>query len=305
MRFGWILLACALAAAQVRDPAYDPLNSAYGALRNKAYEEAVAFFLKAVAAAPARAGIRKDLAYTFLKIGESESARDQFGEIMRLDPADSHAAMEYAFLCNETNRQAEARRVFDRIRKTGDRTAEQAFQNIDAPLKAGIERWQQALAMGADNFSTHFELARIAEQRDELELAVSHYRQAWKLLTARRSVLVDLGRVLKSMGREEDAGAALLAASRGGEPRAAEDARELLPARYPFVYEFRKALDVDPDNVELRRELAYLLLRMDRKSEAEQEFYFLVEKAPDDILSAAQLGFLSETARAPRPSSSG
>lgn len=285
-------MACALATAQVRDPAYDPLASAYAALRNKQYDEAISFFLKGVAAAPRRSSIRKDLAYTYLKIGESEAARDQFGEAVRLDPSDAHIAMEYAFLCYETKQEAEARRIFDRIRKSGNPTATQAFENIDRPLREGIDRWRKALAMGADNFSTHFELATLAEQRDELELAAEHYRKAWTLLPDRRSVLVDLGRVLKALHREEQANAALLAASRGGEPRAAEAARELLPTRYPYVYEFRLALELDPQNVELRRELAYLLLRMDQKAEAEREFQFLVEKAPDDHLSAAQLGFL-------------
>ena len=117
-------------------------------------------------------------------------------------------------------------------------------------------------------------MAPLAEQRDELELAADHYVKAWRLLPDRRSVLVDLGRTLKALGKTDDANAALLAASRGGEPRAAEAARELLPARYPFVPEFRRALELDPDNVELRRELAYLLLRMERQPEAEQEFGF-------------------------------
>ncbi len=62
----------------------------------------------------------------------------------------------------------------------------------------------------------------------------------------------------------------------GGEPRAAEMARELLPERYPYVSEFRAALQLDPDNIELRRELGYLLLRMESKQEAEGEFAFLV-----------------------------
>ena len=45
----------------------------------------------------------------------------------------------------------------------------------------------------------------------------------------------------------ERANAALLAASRGAEPRTAEAARELLPARYPYVYEFEEALSkLDP-----------------------------------------------------------
>ena len=159
-------------------------------------------------------------------------------------------------------------------------TAEQAFQNIDRPLAAGIAALAGSHRLGADNFSAHFELATLAEQRDELELAAEHYEKAWRILPDRRSVLVDLGRVWKSLNRPDEANAALLAASRGGEPRAAEMARELLPDRYPFVSEFRAALALDPANVELRRELGYLLLRMDRQTEAEQEFRILAEHAP-------------------------
>src|SRR5208283_1948730 len=155
------------------------------------------------------------------------------------------------------------------LRKTGNATAEQAFHNIDAPLAAGIARWLQAVEMGADDFSAHFELATLAEQRGELALAAEHYEKAWRMLPDRRSVLVDLGRVWKALNRTGDANAALLAASRGGEPRAAEMARELLPDRYPYVSEFRRALEIDPKNVELRRELGYLLLRMENQPEAE------------------------------------
>jgi Tfp pilus assembly protein PilF len=292
MRGVVFLAVCGLAVAQPPDPAYEPLNRAYEALRGRDYDSAITSFLKGIEAAPRRASIRKDLAYTYLKIGENELARDQFSQAMEIDPNDTQVAMEYAFLCYETKEQQQARRIFDRIRKTGDATAEQAFRNIDAPLAAGIERWKKAIEMGADNFSAHFELATLAEQRDELALAAEHYEKAWRLLPDRRSVLVDLGRVWKALGRTDDATAALLAASRGGEPRAAEMARELLPLRYPYVLEFRHALEFDPSNAELRRELAYLLLRMDLQPDAEREFRVLTETAPDDLLAATQLGFL-------------
>jgi Tfp pilus assembly protein PilF len=300
MRLWILLLACGLASAQAGaqppDPAYEPLAKAYEALRTRNYDDAIALFLKAAEAAPARPAVRKDLAYTYLKIGENTAARDQFREAMLRDPQDLHVALEYAFLCNETKEQAQARRVFDRIRQSGDpasrATAERAFQNIDRPLADGIARWTQAIQLGADNFSAHFELATLAEQRDELDLAAEHYRKAWRLIPDRRSVLVDLGRVLKSLNRAEEANAALLAASRGGEPRAAEAARELLPTRYPYVSEFQRALQLDPKNLDLRRELAYLLLRMNRQSEAEEEFRQLTALSETDYLSAAQLGFL-------------
>jgi Tfp pilus assembly protein PilF len=297
----WILLpAFGLAAcgaiAQTADPAYEPLNKAYEALRVRGYDDAIALFLKALEADPTRSAIRKDLAYTYLKIGENVAARDQFREAMHLNPKDFHVALEYAFLCDETKEQAQARRIFDRVRKAGDpesrATAEAAFQNIDRPLAEGIARWTNAIQLGADNFSAHFELATLAEQRDELELAAEHYEKAWRQIPDRRSVLVDLGRVLQALNRTEEANAALLAASHGGEPRAAEAAHELLPVRYPYVSEFQRALQLDPKNLGLRRELAYLFLRMNHQAEAEQEFRQLTALSETDYLSAAQLGFL-------------
>lgn len=291
-RWWLVFVLWGIASAQPPDPAYAPLSRAYERLRARDYDAAVAAFLQAVEVAPNRAAIRKDLAYTYLKAGENEAARGQFGVAMQLEPDDVPVALEYAFLCNESKRQAEARRIFDRIRKTGNAVAEQAFQNIDKPLAEGIERWQKALGMGPDNFSAHYELATLAEKRDELELAAEHYEKAWRLRPDRRSVLVDLGRVWKALHRPDDANAALLAASRGGEPRAAESARELLPERYPFVSEFRRALAFDPANVELRRELGYLLLRMGEQADAEIEFRYLADHAPGDLLAATQLGFL-------------
>jgi Flp pilus assembly protein TadD len=287
-----LVLASAAVNAQNPDPAYGPLQQAYAALREKSYDQAIGGFRQAIALAPGRAAIHKDLAYALLKVGENEEARDQFAEAMRLDPADQHVALEYAFLCYETKQQAIARRVFDRIRKTGDATAEQAYQNIDRPLAEGIARWEKALEASPDNFSAHQELAALAEQRDELALAAVHYEKAWRLKPGERELLLDLGRVWKLEGRTEEANYVLLAASRGEPARVAEKARELLPARYPYVYEFEKALELDPNNFELRREFAYLLLEMGKKEDAEREFQKLNQMAPDDLLSAAQLGFL-------------
>jgi len=295
MRGALLLATCSLALAQSPDPAYESLARAYSALGAKDYGGAIGDFQKAILADPQRASIRKDLAYAYLKIGENGLARAQFREAMRTDPADASVAMEYAFLCYESKEKAEARRIFDRLRKTGNATAEQAFQNIDAPLAEGIARWQEAIRKGSDDFGTHFELASLAEQRDDLELAAAHYKRAWELRPDGRSALVDLGRVWKAMNQPELATSALLAASRGGDARTAEAARELLPARYPYVHEFRSAIELDPRNVELRRELAYLLLQMGRSAEAEKEFHVLAEAPFSDLISAAQLGFLLYT----------
>jgi len=263
------------------------LDEAYAALRAKNYQEAIRGFEQAAILDPGRASIRKDLAYTLLKIGESEAARDRFAEAMKLDPADDQVALEYAFLCYETKQEITARRVFDRLRKSGNAVAAEAFENVDRPLREGIARWKQAVELAPDNFSAREELARLAEQRDQLDLAAEQYLAAWKLRPARRDLLVALGRVWQQQSRAEDAHAALLAASRGAEPRVAEQARELLPARYPYVYEFEQALVLDPSNDALRRELAYLHLEMGNKAAAEQQLQVLPDRpaaAPAQIV---------------------
>jgi Tfp pilus assembly protein PilF len=86
MRLSLFLLVSTLAHSQPPDSAYQPLSKAYRHLQDKQYDAAIDFFLKGIEAAPARSAIRKDLAYTYVKIGEPEAARDQFAEAMRLDP---------------------------------------------------------------------------------------------------------------------------------------------------------------------------------------------------------------------------
>ncbi len=313
IRLAALCLIAAVALAQgpnetnaTKDPAYESLTRAFDSLRVHDYDVAIVFFGKAAALSPGRADIRKNLAYTLLKTGDSETAREQFGEAMRLEPSDLHLALEYAFLCFEARenapaRKAEARRIFARIRNADDpvsrATAAQAFENIDAPLAAGIARWRQVLATSPPTFSAYYELAQLAEERDDLDLAASNYKAAFQILPARKSVLIELARVEKARGNREGLMSALLAASRGGETRAAEFAREQLPDRYPYVYEFRKALELDPNNATLHRELAYLLLSMSEKDPALREgavaeFKAIVDASPEDYVAAAQLGLL-------------
>ena len=287
---------------QPGDVAYAHLDRAYEALRAKEYEAAIAAFEQAIALAPDRPSIHKDLAYALLKVGENTRARDHFAEAWRLDPSDAHVALEYAFLCYETGQPIIARRTFARVLASQGVTqgidavtaavVRDAFENVDRPLREGIARWKEALLANPNDFSGHEELARLAEQRDETALAAEHFEKAWKLRPERRGLLLDLGRNWKALGRVEEANAALLAASRGAEPRVAEQARELLPSRYPYVYEFQKALELDPTNTGLRRELAYLHMAMGQDADAERQFASVVDASPRDLQAAAQLGLL-------------
>lgn len=282
MRIWMVMAACAAVAwGQAGERAYE-------ALRAREYDRAAIAFREAIAEAPGNVGLRKDFSYTLLKMGENEEARAQFAEAMKTDPKDIRSALEFAFLSFETGHYVEARRAFDGLRGENT-TAAQAFENIDKPLREGIARWRRAVELDPKNFSAHRELAELADRRDEWGLAAEHYEAAWRLKPEKRELMLPLGRMWHELKRNAEAGALLLAASRGEDARTAERARALLPARYPWVSEFETALKLDPGNVGLRRELAFLLLAMNRKADGEAQLKKVLEVAPGDEVAVAQL----------------
>lgn len=293
-----LLLLLLLLAGAASPQSGDPAARAYEALNSGDYAAAISGFRQALARQPANSPWRKDLAYTLLRAGEREQARDEFEALLGVAPEDHHAALEFAYLCYETKREAEARRTFGRLRQSGAadeirRAAAEAFENIDRPLREGIARWQANIAAAPGQWSSHEELARLAEQRDELELAAAHYREAWRLRPAKRELMLSLARVLKAAGQLREANAVWLAASRSDSARTAELAKEQLPDRYPYAYEFLDALEADPDNTALRREYAYLLLELKRTDEALAQFREALRRDPADETSARQIRLLT------------
>jgi len=276
--------------------AADSATEAYAALQRHDYEAAVAAFRRALQLEPEHLEFRKELAYALLKMGETAEARDEFAQINQRAPRDWHSAMEYGYLCHETGEVATARTIFDHVRHQGDpdsrRSAEQAFRSVDEPLAASIQKWTAIIANSPDDFSAHIELAKAADNRGDPKLAAQHYLRAWQIKPSERVLLIQTARMRRQAGDEENAVAALLAASRGSNPRAAEQARDLLPSRHPFAAEYQKALTLEPANVELRRELAFLWLAVNKPAEAEMEFQQLLRYAPEDLLTLAQLGLI-------------
>ncbi len=295
-----LLSISGLAAGQT--PADEDLSQAYKLLSSRDYDRAIALFRQALNRNPLNAAAHKDLAYSLLRVGENAAARDEFQRAVQLNNSDDTPAIEYAFLCYETKHPIEARRTFDRLRKyarmsTARATAETAFQNIDKPLAAGILRWQQALTKFANqndiaSYSAHLELAQLAEQRDDLPLAAEQFEICRQLKPTLSELLLDLARVWQQLNRVDEAHAALLAASRSTESRTAELGLERLGSRYPYPYEFVKAIQLDPRNNALRCELAYLYLAMKKDSEAIEQFQQVLAVDPNDSQSSDQLAAL-------------
>lgn len=292
--------ACAQTSAQAE------LDEGYKLLSQKDYDAAVQHFRTGLKTEPGNANAHKDLAYTLLKTGDNAEARDQFAEAVTLNRHDDTAALEFAFLAYETGEAVEARRTFDRLRKQGGTaatraTAEQAFQNIDKPLADGITRWKEAIGRSAhpndlSMFSAHWELAHLAEQRDELQLASDEYQICRQLKPQLGEILLIQARLWRQLNRVEDSKAAVLAASRATNPRTAEQGLEMWGSRYPYAYEFLNAITLDPRNMNLRHELGFLYLAMNKRDEATAVFEQTLEVDPQDETAKKQLDSLTRHA---------
>ncbi len=277
------------------DPAYGELTAAYQALAVKDYDAAAGHLRNALPLAPQRADIRKQLGYAYLKMGQTEAAREMFDRAWALDPTDQHIALELAFLCHETQQEARAWQLFRKLAASEDPqirdTARTAFENIDGELGQAIERWTQTLRSDPENRSVQVELAELLEKRGEPAKAADHYLAAWRIPSDERpeEILLLLAAARDAAGDTEAGRAAWLLASRSNDVRIAETAKDHLPDRYPYAAEFRRALDLEPANSRLRRDLAYLLLQVNLRDEALREFERIVADDPSDLLAAAQL----------------
>jgi tetratricopeptide (TPR) repeat protein len=172
--------------------------------------------------------------------------------------------------------------------------ARQAFANIDGELQQSIDRWAEAVQMDPMNRSAQLELAGLYEKQGLPEKAIDHYLAALVIPSeqSRDEILLGLGRARQAAGDPEGAVGGWLIASRSNESRTSVVAREKLPARFPYASEFGRALELDPEDTLLRRDLAYLLLEIGWTVEARTEFEIICRKNPNDLLAAAQLAFL-------------
>ena len=277
------------------------LNNAYQALADKDYDSAIDLFLKGLAKEPGNAAAHKDLAYTLFRAGENAAARDEFEQALQAQPARRNGRPRVRLPGLRDQKAHRSSPHFDRLRKTGNpttrATAEQAFQNIDRPLADGIARWKQALARSdkpndLTMFSAHWELAQLAELRDDLPLAAEQYEICREVEAAAERSSADLARVWQQLNRVDESRAATWlrrAPPIRGPP---SSLLETLGPRYPYPYEFLAAIRLDPSNVSLRRELGYLYLAMHRQPEAIEQFEHILELESRDEAARDQINSL-------------
>jgi tetratricopeptide (TPR) repeat protein len=310
----FIVIAGALCIALAQDqggPAATVLNRAYQQLRLKQYDDAVAGFRQALALDPSQVQVYKDIGYTLQKMGETEQVVDAFESYHRARPGDYQTIMELAYLYAQVQKEDRALEFFRRAMDSSDRAqaaqARQGYQNVEGPIVAEIARWTAAIQQDPKNVDAHESLATAYVRRGDTVQAIEQYtwlRREAPLRYRHLVVLSELHAKLAATGdarsdaaHADTARAYALLAWRSADPRVSGQGRALFNGgaseRYPYGPEFEKALELEPLQTGIRKELAYLYLTMQQPARAVPLFQRVVYEAPDDQQSAAQLRMLT------------
>ena len=291
MAFGFLLAALLLAAPQ--GDAYQVLNRAYEQLRLKQYDDAVAGFRRTLELDPSLLPVFKDLGYTLQKMGETEQAVEAFEAFHKAVPGDYQTIMELAYLYAQVQKEGRALEFFRRAMNSPDPSqaalAREGFDNVERPILAEIQRWSGAIREDAANFDARESLAEAYARHGDAALAIEQYAWLRKNAPSRYRHLITLAELHGKLGATHAgfARAYALLAMRAPDPRVAAQGRALFGDRYPYGPEFETALELEPWQSEIRKEVAYLYLQMEMRDRATAHLERL-----NDPQSVAQLAIL-------------
>ena len=253
-----LLALSSLSAAQQQDPAYDPLEKAYQAIRLAEYSEAVGHLKQAAEIAPRRASIRKQLGYAYLKLNDVEAARRMFEEPLSLDPSDHHAALQLGFIYQKAGETTQAIALFREVRAKAEgevkRTARQVLQNL--------RHNRSTPGATPDAAHTLLDQAYAALAEKDFEAAIHLLRNAVDAAPNRASIRKELGYAYLKIGE-------------------AEWAREM----------FEQVTRLDPADGQALLELAFLNYETGRHARALALFKSIKDSADSDWRGTAQNAF--------------
>ncbi len=300
-----------LLAALLLQDAGAVLNRAYGQLRLKNYDQAVSGFRQALALDPSQVQVYKDLGYTFQKMGETEQAVAAFEAFHQARPGDYQTILDLAYLYVQVQKEDRAMEFFRLAMNSPDRAqaaqARQGFANVEAPIAAEIARWSKAIVDDPRNFDAreslgdayvrHGDSARAAEQYQWLRReAPTRYRHLITLAELHEK-LAHSGDAKSDAAHADSARAYALLAWRSPDARVSGQGRALFqgdsPERYPYGPEFEKALELESWQTGIRKELAFLYLKLGQPSKGTALLERVVRETPEDSESVAQLRALA------------
>src|SRR6266478_902297 len=245
---------------------YEEQVATYGRseLANKAIEE----YRAAIDADPTSAYLTSGLAELYAKTGRIRDAVVEAQDIIKRNP-----------------NNLEARRLLGRIylRSLGDM---QAGSGSESMLKLAIDQYEQIIRLQPDSMDDHLLLGRLYRLNNDLQKAESEFKTAVKLQSDSEEAVTTLAYLYNELG--DTARATQVLSSVPNTQRSAK-----LYSALGYTYEqqkqyknainaYRKAIELDRDNLDAIRGLAQNLMNDGQTDAALEQYKIIADANPED-----------------------
>jgi tetratricopeptide (TPR) repeat protein len=245
---------------------YEEQVATYGRsdLANKAIEE----YRAAIDADPTSAYLTSGLAELYAKTGRIRDAVIEAQDIIKRDP-----------------NNLEARRLLGRIylRSLGDM---QAGNGSESVLKLAIEQYEQIVRLQPESMDDHLLLGRLYRLNNDLQKAEAEFKTAVKLQPESEEAVTTLAYLYNELGDTARATEVLSSVPKNG--RSAK-----LYSALGYTYEqqkqyknaieaYRRAIELDRDNLDAIRGLAENLLNDGQTEAALEQYKVIADANPED-----------------------
>src|SRR4030081_867780 len=256
---------------------YEEQVTVYGRseLANKAMEE----YRLAIEADPSSEFLTSALAELYVKTGRIRDAVLEAQDIIKRDP-----------------NNLEAHKLLGRIylRSLGDLPGGGSNNGTDNVLKLAIEQYEQIVKIEPNNVDDHLLLGRLYRLNNDLQKAESELKTAVKLDPSSEEAVTtlsilytdegDTAHALQVLSSIPDAGrSAKLYAALGSTYEQRKDYKKAIEA-------FKKAIQLDRDNLDAIRGLAENLMNDGQKDAALEQYKVIADANPEDAQTYLRMG---------------
>ncbi len=248
---------------------YEELATMYG--RSEYANQAIEEYRLAIENDPSSNYLNSALAELYAKTGRIRDAVLEAQEIISKDPGN-----------------LEARRLLGRIylRSMGDVQAGNASAEV---LKRAIEQYEAIVKLQPDSVEDHLLLGRLYRLNDQQDKAEAEFKTAVKLQPFSEEAVTTLAYLYNEQGKAPQAAQIL-----GGIPEPDRSARLYSALGYTYEQEknykqaivaYRKAVELDHDNLDAMRGLAQNLINDGQNDAALQQYKIITDADPQDAQS--------------------